>query len=80
MIEKSNLNIQDKDGNSCFYYLLKLNLWKQNSNILKKKKINIFLKNKNNKYIFEIIESFEKNDKDLMFEILTISYLYILKN
>lgn len=80
LIEKSNLNIQDKDGNSCFYYLLKMNLWKQYTNILKKKKINIFLKNKNNTYIFEIIESLDDNEKDIMYEILTNSYLYILKN
>ncbi len=80
MIEKSNINIQDKNGNSCFYYLIKFKLWKKYLSILKKKKINIFLKNKNNEYIFDLFEDYDTKDKDLIYDLLINSYFYILKN
>jgi ankyrin repeat protein len=80
MIEKSNINIQDKNGNSCFYYLLKLNLWKKYLSVLKKKKINVFLKNKNNEYIFDLFKDYDTKDKELIYDLLINSYFYILKN
>jgi ankyrin repeat protein len=81
LLEKSNLNIQDKDGNSCFYYLLKFGIWKKYIHILKKKKINIFIKNKENEYIFDVIEKMEKKeDTQLIYDLLSESYLYTLKN
>jgi ankyrin repeat protein len=77
LIEKSNLNTQDKNGNSCFYYLIETDMWKKYIYILKKKKLNIFLKNTNNQYIFDIVN---KEDIGLFFDLLTDSYIYVLKN
>lgn len=80
LLEKSNINIQDKNGNSCFYYLLKFKIWNKYISILNKKKINVFLKNKNNEYIFDLIEKLNDKDKELIYELLVNSYFYTLKN
>lgn len=76
IIEKSNLNIQDKYGNSCFYYLIKYDIWKKYLFILKKKKLNIFLLNKDREYIFDLVV---EKDKDIFFDLLSESYFHILK-
>lgn len=78
LLKKSNVNYQDDNGNSCFYYILKSDIIEKYYDILKTKKINIFLKNKKNIYIFDIINENEKN-KDLIYNLLAFSYLYLLK-
>lgn len=77
ILEKSNLNIQNKDGNSAFYYLVTSGLWEKYIYVLKKKKINIFLKNKDNEYIFDVVNPI---NHELFFDMITDSYMYTLKN
>lgn len=77
LIEKTNLNIQNKNGESCLFLLVKNNYWKEVKNILIKKKLDIFVIDENKKTIFDYLdlEDFEK-----FTEMLTNSYLYILTN
>lgn len=77
LIEKSNLNMQDKNGNSCLYYLAEFGLWKDYVYVLKKKKMNIFLKNKKKKHVFDVVDP---KNHELFFGLLADSYLYLLKN
>ena len=76
-IKKSNLNTQDYDGNSCFMNLIKNKLWKRYINILENKKLNSFIKNHRNETAFNMIDP---NDKDLLLNLLTKSYLNIIRS
>lgn len=77
LVEKSNLNIQDKYGNSCLCLLIKFDLWKNYIDILKYKKLNVFLKNKTGEYVFSLIQ---EKDKNMFFDMLSDSYIHTLKN
>jgi ankyrin repeat protein len=77
LIERTNLNIQNKNGESCLFLLIKSGYWKSVSNILSKKKLDVFIIDKNRKTIFEYLDT---DDTELFVEILTNSYLYILTN
>lgn len=56
LLKKSNINIQDINGNTSLYHLIELNIWEQYYDILVNKKLKIFLKNHNNISIYEIME------------------------
>lgn len=75
-LDKSNLNIQDYDGNSPFIMIAKLKLWKKYFDILKKKKINAYIKNNLNKNAFSYINEEENN---LFLDLLSESYINILR-
>lgn len=49
IIENSDLNIQNLNGDTCFYLLCKLNLVEQFNDILKYKNIDFFIRNDKNK-------------------------------
>lgn len=55
IIEKTNLNFADKEGNTCLFYLCKYNLWNHFREILEHKKLNIFVKNKLNQTINDVV-------------------------
>uniref|UniRef100_A0A6C0ACW8 Uncharacterized protein n=1 Tax=viral metagenome TaxID=1070528 RepID=A0A6C0ACW8_9ZZZZ len=77
LIEKSNLNIQDSEGNSPLHLLAKTSLWIQYKNKIKTSKMNIFLKNKNNKTVLDYID---KEDYREFIDLIVESYLYRLRN
>jgi len=77
MVEKTNLNIQDKDGNSCLYYLIKLDLWKHYIDILVKKKLDIFVVNKDKSQLIDIVP---KKEYEQFMNLVYDSYMYNLKN
>jgi ankyrin repeat protein len=76
IIFKSNLSIQDSNGNTCLYLLIKNNIWKTYIDTLKKKKLDIFVVNNNNEYITDIINS---GDYDLFIDTVTFGYINTLK-
>lgn len=76
-IEKTNLNIQNKNGESCLFLLVKEHYWTQVINIIDKKKLDIFIKNNKLNTIFDYLDS---EDKTKFFDLVTKSYLYILAN
>jgi ankyrin repeat protein len=71
LIEHTNLNIQDNEGNSCLFYLIKNNLWKNYKDLLKNKKLDIFIKNSKNKRIIEYISN---NDIEEFINLVIDSY------
>lgn len=77
MIEKTNLNIQDKDGNSCLYYLIHLGLWKKYTSILVKKKLDIFIVNKDKSRLIDMVP---KKEYEQFMNLIYDSYLYNLKH
>lgn len=78
ILEKSNMSIQDGDGNTCLYYLIKFNLWKKYKDILIKKRLDCFVKNR--KKIILIDEINNKQDKKEFIDMIIESYFYRLKN
>ena len=73
--EKSDMNIQNFDGESVFYLIVKNNYWKQIYNLLITKKIDIFIIGSNTSTIFDYIEN--KDYKEFV-KMITSSYLYLL--
>lgn len=76
LINKTNLNFQNKYGNSCLHELCKYGIWKQYINILKTKKLNILLKNNDGKTPCDYIQ---ESDKELFINLIADSYINILK-
>jgi ankyrin repeat protein len=77
LIEKSNLNIQDRYGYSCLYYLVKLDALTEYTNLLIKKKLDIFVKADNKKRVIDIVP---KEDYNRFMDLVIDSYIYNLKN
>lgn len=71
-IEYTDLNIQDNNGNTCLVLLKDFNRFK---NILENKELNIFIKNINNKCVYDLI----KNDNDKI-NIIINSFYNSLQN
>jgi len=76
-INNTNLNLQNTDGNSCFFLLIKNNKWVDLINLLIGKKLDIFMIDNNNKLMFDYISN---DDKELFLDLITKSYLHELKN
>lgn len=77
LIENTNLNIQNKHGESCLFLLVKNNYWKQVSNILIKKKLDIFIVDENKNTLFSYLDT---SDLKIFTNLIVNSYLYILTN
>ncbi len=77
LIKQSNLNYQDNTKNSSLHYICKNDLWKTYKDILETKKLNIFIKNNDDKTPIDYIN---KEDLDQFMNIITNSYLFILRN
>ena len=76
IIEKSNLSLRDNNGNNCIYYIVNLNLWRKYKDILIKKKLDLFNKNKNNVMLIDMIKEKDRND---FIDMVIDSYLFRLK-
>jgi len=77
LIEKTNLNIQNKNGESCLFLLIKNHYWKEVKNILCKKKLDIFIIDKNKHTMFDYLDS---EDMEEFIKLISDSYLYLLNN
>ena len=75
-IENTNLNIQNNDGHSCLFLLVKNNCWLETKNILIKKKLDIFIIDKNNNIMFNYLTI---DDLPIFIDIITLSYIYQIK-
>lgn len=76
LIEKSNLNLQNHIGNTSLHLLIVNDVWEQNIDLLEKKELNIYLKNKNNKTILDYIDDSKKNK---FIDLVVKSFLWNLK-
>ena len=77
LIEKTDLNIQNQNGESCLFLLIKNHFWKDVSNILIKKKLDIFIIDVNRNTMFDYLDL---EDLEFFTELITNSYLYLLTN
>ena len=71
-IINSNLNIQNNLGESCFFMIVKLNYWKNISNLLINKKLDIFIMNSNKNIIFDFLSI---NEQEEFLKLITNSYI-----
>ena len=76
ILSNSNLSIQDYNGDSCLLLLIKNNIWKNHIDILKHKKLNIFIVNNDNKRVIDYIN---KQDYNLVIDMIVQGYINILK-
>lgn len=79
ILPKANLNIQDNHGQTPMFLICKNGLWKQKyvQDIIKTKKVNIFLKNIRGKRPIDLID---KNDLQKFIDLITLSYLHTIRN
>lgn len=78
LIKYTNLNIQDNLGNTCMHYMISAdNIWIKYEDILKTKKINIYIKNNRGNSLFDILE---KKYHDKFLNLIIDSYYYLLVN
>lgn len=73
LIQHSNLNIQNIEGNSCLHYIIKLNVWEKYIKVLQKKKLDITLYNNEGKRPFDYLRN--KNDCPEFIELIVDSYM-----
>lgn len=76
MIDKSNLSIQDNEGNTCLHYLIALNIWKEHISSLIKKRLDIFAQNIRGDRPIDMIPKEDYND---FIDVVVGSYYYRLK-
>lgn len=77
IIKPSKLNFQNIYGDTPLHIIVKKKLWRKLINQLKVKKLDIFIKNSNNKRPIDYIEKEEINE---FIDLVTDSYYFILKN
>jgi ankyrin repeat protein len=77
LIAKTDLNIQNKNGESCLFLLIKKDYWKDVSNILVNKKLDIFIIDNDKTTFFNHINS---DDIESFINIVTSSYLNLIIN
>ena len=75
--EKADMNIQNFEGESVFYIIVKNNYWKQIYNILITKKIDIFVVADNLSIIFDYVNN---SDYKEFLKMITSSYLFQLSH
>lgn len=77
LMSASNLNFQDDIGNTPLHLICEKNIWKNYKDILVKKKLNIFIKNYEDKAPINYI-----NEKDFneFIDLITKSYLYVIRH
>lgn len=80
LIDNTNLNFQNKYGNSCLIELCKFGIWKQYSDNLENKKLNILLKNNDGKVALDYIQDVDKDDFINIIVKSYIKFLNIKKN
>jgi ankyrin repeat protein len=74
LIEDTDLNVQNQNGESCLFLLIKNHFWKEVSNILIKKKLDIFIIDINRNTMFDYLDS---DDLEEFTILVTNSYLYL---
>lgn len=75
IIENTDLNIQNLNGESCLFLLVKNNYWKDVKNIIINKKLDIFIVDNNKSIIYDYLNT---NDIDIFIKLITDSYLNII--
>ncbi len=76
LVPKSNVSIQDSDGNTCLHHLIRHKLWLDYKDTLKTKKLNIFAKNSDGKMAIDFVDP---KNYDTFIDIIVASYIYQLK-
>lgn len=76
LVKNSNLNIQNFEGDSTMHILVDKNIWKKVPDILKTKKLNIFLKNSKGVRPVDLVS---KDDLESFMEMVVDSYLYVIR-
>jgi len=76
LIGLSNVSAQDGDGQTILHHIIRYNLWKKYKNIMILKKINIFAKNSEGLFVFDLID---KSDMNEFIDMTVDSYLLLLK-
>lgn len=76
IIPQDNLNYQDNMGNTILHLISENNLWEKFQNMLDIKKLNIFIRNNNNKTVIDMVPLREREN---LLNIVTTSYYNYLK-
>lgn len=77
ILPSSNVNIQDNNGNTGLHLICVREHWEEFSELIIKKKLDIFIKNKANVRPIDLIK---KNKIDQFIDLVSSSYIYRLRN
>lgn len=77
IIEKSNLSLQDINGDTCINYIINLDLWRKYKEILSKKRLDIFSLNSQKKMPIDYVKDEDFND---FLNMVVESYIYRLQS
>jgi ankyrin repeat protein len=75
--ENADMNIQNFEGESVLFIIIKNNYWEEIYNILIEKKLDIFIQNNNSEIIFDFID---KKNYNKFLDMIVYSYLNQLKD
>jgi ankyrin repeat protein len=75
LLEKTNLNFQNNDGETCLHLICKLFLWKKYSHIIKNKKLDILIRDTSN---IRPIDYIDEKDYDEFIDLVVESYIHRL--
>lgn len=76
LLPLSNLNYQDNEGNTIMHIMAENDTWKKFTHILSRKKINIYIKNRSNKTVLDLISVGNRED---FIDMVTNGYFNYLK-
>lgn len=77
LLPHTNVNYQDNHGYTILHILVEKDLWKKFESILKKKKLNIYIKNNEDRSVFDMVPLLYR---ELFLEMVTVSYAaYLIK-
>lgn len=77
LLNNSNVNLQDSNGNTCLHMFCAKNLWREYRQQLVKKKLDVFVPNKKN---IRPIDTINSKDIDEFINMVVDSYIYRLRN
>jgi ankyrin repeat protein len=77
LLEKTDISIFDNNGNTGLHYLCENDLWEKYIDILKTKKLNIFIFNGENKIPYDYVSNEKKNN---FIDLIVEAYIYRLQN
>jgi ankyrin repeat protein len=77
LLLRTNINIQDNYGDTALHHIVRSGLWQDHLNVLSTKKLNIFIRNKNDTRAIDLVKP---EMKEAFTALVALSYYNLLQN